>query len=180
MGLFTALGQQDRPHRTELTERFPRSCITWARSCDCARIAIVEAPAVAMQSSMGRRPAWRCIAAIDGGSRRRKVPSMALASPGHASILNTDKARCSRKSNGPICGRFGESSSGDARRAYAIRARELSLSPLFSSWKFRQELSGCFLSAAKNPTGERVRRGSQTWLATVTRPLCPLHVRYTW
>ena len=34
-------------------------------------------------------------------------------------------------------------------------------------------------SAAKNPTGERVRRGSQTWLATVTRPLCPLHVRYT-
>ena len=150
-----------------------------AFACDCARIAIVEAPAVAMQSSMGRRPAWRCIAAIDGGSRRRKVPSMALASPGHASILNTDKARCSRKSNGPICGRFGESSSGDARRAYAIRARELSLSPLFSSWKFRQELSGCFLSAAKNPTGERVRRGSQTWLATVTRPLCPLHVRYT-
>jgi hypothetical protein len=51
-----------------------------------------------------------------------------------------------------ICGSrlrpiFGESSSGAARRAYAIRARELSLSPLFSSWKFRQELSGFFLSA---------------------------------
>ena len=53
-----------------------------------------------------------------------------------------------------ICGRFGESSSGAARRAYAIRARELSLSPLFSSWKFRQELSGCFLSGGNQCNGQ--------------------------
>ena len=30
---FFALGQQDGPPHTALTERFPRSCITWARSC---------------------------------------------------------------------------------------------------------------------------------------------------
>jgi hypothetical protein len=37
---------------------------------------------------------------------------------------------------------------------YAIRARELSLSPLFSSWKFRQELSGCFLSGGNQCNGQ--------------------------
>jgi hypothetical protein len=132
-----------------------------------------------MKSSMGRRPAWRCTAAMVGGSRRRKMPSMTSPSPVRVSI---------------DCAQPGTRQSTLRSEKEGRRRRARPRGPLLwaaGSTFGRQVCRPSFLPRGGIPAGhfrifplcvqqinvtDNVGSATVQWTVTsVTRPLRPLH-----